>query len=191
MEKVLYVNACVRENSRTKMLAEYVLKNLKGEINEICLEKEGLKPLNCEMLKKRESFVSESDFSDEMFKYAKDFAFADIIVIAAPYWDLTFPALLKIYLEQITVCKITFCYSHGAPKGLCRAKRLIYVTTAGGQIYDNFGYDYVKTLAEKFYGIKDVVLFKAENLDVYINNAEEILSEAKGEIDKKMQFMIL
>ena len=34
-----------------------------------------------------------------------------VIVIAAPYWDLSFPAVLKTYLEQINVLGVTFDYS--------------------------------------------------------------------------------
>ena len=77
--------------------------------------KEDLKPLGREQLSQRERFVRENDFSDDMFKYAKQFAEADTIVVAAPYWDMAFPALLKIYPEQITVCGITFRYENCMP----------------------------------------------------------------------------
>ena len=38
-----------------------------------------------------------------MFRYARQFAEAEEIVIAAPFWDLSFHAKLKIYLGQITI----------------------------------------------------------------------------------------
>lgn len=166
MEKILFVNACVRENSRTLDIAKIVLEKLNNAYTEVNLQKTDLKPLNRESLDIREKLILQGDFSDTMFSLAKDFAAADKIVIAAPYWDLAFPALLKIYLEQITVSGITFRYAKGVPQGLCRAKRLIYVTTAGGIIYDNFGFEYVKALAQKIYGIGEVLFFKAENLDI-------------------------
>ena len=50
MEKVLFVNACVRKCSRTHELAQCVLDNLGGEICEINLAKEDLKPLGREQL---------------------------------------------------------------------------------------------------------------------------------------------
>ena len=181
MEKVLFVNACVRKCSRTHELAQCVLDNLGGEICEINLAKEDLKPLGREQLSQRERFVSENDFSDDMFKYAKQFAEADTIVVAAPYWDMAFPALLKIYLEQITVCGITFRYENCMPQGLCRGKRLVYVTTAGGTIYDNFGFEYLRALAQKLYGISNIMFFKAENLDIDGNDANAILQAAKSE----------
>ena len=107
--------------------------------------------------------VAGSDYSDPMFDLAKQFAEADRIVIAAPYWDLSFPASLKQYFEQINVQGITFVYTpEGVPQGLCRAKQLLYVTTAGGNyVPEEFGFGYVKALAQNFYGIPDVQMFQA------------------------------
>lgn len=184
MEKILFVNACVRENSRTLDIAKIVLEKLNNAYTEVNLQKTDLKPLNRESLDIREKLILQDDFSDTMFSLAKDFAAADTIVIAAPYWDLAFPALLKIYLEQITVPGITFRYAKGVPQGLCRAKRLIYVTTAGGIIYDNFGLEYVKALAQKLYGIGEVLFFKAENLDIDGNDVNDILRRAKSDAEK-------
>ncbi len=42
MEKILYVNACVRPESRTRELAETVLDCLEGSIEEINLEQENI-----------------------------------------------------------------------------------------------------------------------------------------------------
>ena len=59
-----------------------------------------------------------------MFDLARQFARAEIIVMAAPYWDLSFQAALKQYLEQVNVVGITFRYSEeGQPVPLCRARR--------------------------------------------------------------------
>lgn len=190
MEKILFVNACVRENSRTLDIAKIVLEKLNNAYTEVNLQKTDLKPLNRESLDIREKLILQDDFSDEMFRYAKDFAAADTIVIAAPYWDLAFPALLKIYLEQITVSGITFRYAKGVPQGLCRAKRLIYVTTAGGIIYDNFGFEYVKALAQKIYGIGEVLFFKAENLDIDGNDVNDILRRAKSDAEKTLRGVV-
>lgn len=190
MEKILFVNACVRENSRTLDIAKIVLEKLNNAYTEVNLQKTDLKPLNRESLDIREKLILQDDFSDTMFSLAKDFAAADTIVIAAPYWDLAFPALLKIYLEQITVSGITFRYAKGVPQGLCRAKRLIYVTTAGGSIYDNFGFEYVKALAQKLYGIGEVLFFKAENLDIDGNDVNDILRMAKSDAEKTLRGVV-
>ena len=114
---------------------------------------------------------------------AKQFANADVIVIGAPYWDLMFPAVLKNYFEKITVNGLTFAYGeNGIPMGLCKGKKLIYVTTSGGPIIYNFGYDYVSAIAKNFYGINDVQLIKAEGLDVYGADVLQIMEKAKNSI---------
>ena len=175
---VLFINACVRENSRTLVLAKNVMKNISDEITEVNLNTENIEPLNRTTLEKRECLVHERNFEDPLFRYAKQFAKADEIVIAAPFWDLSFPAKLKIYLEHITVAGITFQYINGRPTGLCKAKSLTYVTTSGGPIFDDFGYTYIKTLAEKFYGIKKTSAIRATNLDVDMISAQDLLKKA-------------
>ena len=176
---ILFINACVRENSRTQVLAKSIMRDMVGEITEVNLNLEDISPLDRESLKRRDDLVYAGDYDDPMFRYARQFAEADEIVIAAPFWDLSFPAKLKIYLEQITVAGLTFKYVNGVPEGLCKAKSLTYVTTSGGSIFADFGYTYVKTLAHGFYGINKTTAYRAMNLDVNMITAEELLTKAE------------
>ena len=175
---ILFVNACMRKNSRTLVLAKHVMRDMVGEVTELHLNLEDIEPLSAELLEKREDLIKSGKLDDRMFRYAKQFAEADEIVIAAPFWDLSFPAKLKIYLEQITVAGITFKYVNGRPFGLCKAKKLTYITTSGGPIFEDFGYTYIKTLAQKFYGIEQTEAVRAMNLDVNMISAEELLTKA-------------
>ena len=175
---ILFINACVRENSRTLVLAKNIMKDMVGDIIEVNLNIEDIEALNGESLKKRERLISDGKYDDPMFRYAKQFAEADEIVIAAPFWDLSFPAKLKIYFEQITVSGLTFKYQKGCPLGLCKAKKLTYVTTSGGPIFADFGYTYVKTLSRGFYGITTTKAYRAMNLDIDMISAEELLEKA-------------
>ena len=172
---ILFINACVRNGSRTRVLANDILSKMQGDITEIDLSKEDILPLNRVSLEERERLLKLGKMDSPMFDYAKQFAQADEIVIATPFWDLSFPAILKIYMEQITVAGITFTYKNGRPTGLCKAKRLTYVTTAGGKIFCDFGYAYIKALANNFYGIQDTVAYRAANLDVQGISADELL----------------
>lgn len=173
----LFINCCPRDNSRTERLAKKLLEKL-GEYDEVNPEKEGLVPMSKERLNYRTQLLQKGDLSDDIFKYAKQFAAADTIVIAAPFWDLSFPSVLKIYIENIYVTGIVSKYnSDGTPKGLCKAKKLYYVTTAGGPYDGRFSFDYLKELAESFFGIGETVLIKAEMLDIIGNDAEKILAE--------------
>ena len=184
MKNVLFINACTTPSSRTLRLSRDVLKKLGGTVEEVELYKIPLAPLDFEGLKKRHEAVLARDFSDGDFRLAKQFAAADAIVIAAPYWDLMFPSVLKIYLEAVTVSCITFDYSEeGRPVGMCRAKELYYVTTAGGFIGENdFGFSYVKALAQNFFDIPDVFRYAAEGLDLRGADVDEILEKAMANV---------
>ena len=177
---ILFINACVRKESRTLRLAKNLLDTLEGEIKEVQLEKVKFPIVDEEFINHREDLKNSSKYDDPMFDLARDFANADLIVVAAPYYDLSFPAMLKQYFEQINVLGLTFTYSEsGTPVGLCKAKSLYYVTTAGGPIIsDDYGFGYVKALANAFYGINDVKQIKAEDLDVIGADVEAILAEA-------------
>ena len=185
---ILYINACVRKDSRTNELAQYALSKLKGEVKEINLNSEKIAPLYQDRLSLRDDLIKNKNFDHPIFKYAKQFASSDIILISAPYWDLSFPAVLKTYIENINVNNITFSYSDkGYPVSLCKAKKLIYITTAGGPIIsDEFGFSYIKSLAVNFYGIKDIAYIKAEGLDIYGANIQEILENTKKDIDQNL-----
>ncbi|MBE6932262.1 MAG: ACP phosphodiesterase [Ruminococcaceae bacterium] len=182
---VLFINGCVRAESRTLELAKAVLSKEAGQVQEVKLYPDGPEGLNEETLRQRDELLRKGEYSHPMFRWANQFARADTIVIAAPYWDLMFPAKVRAYLEEITVTGITFQYSaDGIPQGLCKAKRLIYVTTAGGPIIHNFGFDYVKALAQSFYGIFDVRLVKAEGLNIWGADVDAIMEEAKRGIPR-------
>ena len=179
-DKILFINACVRPKSRTAELSRHLLNRLNGEITEVNLYKEDLLPLCNKGIEKR----AMHDISGEEFEYAKQFASTDTIVIAAPFWDLSFPAVLKLYFENVTVSGITFEYSeNGRPVSKCRAKKLYYITTSGGHIgNNNFGFDYVKALAENFFGINDISFYSAEGLDIFGADVKSIMDEAKERI---------
>ena len=183
--KILYINACVRKESRTNKLAKYLLDKLDGNIKEINLDKDNIKPIDSKLLKLRDELRLDKKYNDDMFKYANDLKEADIVVIASPYWDLSFSSILKIYIENINVGGLTFSYDDmGKPISLCHIKKLYYITTAGGYIInDEFGFGYVKSIFNTFFHVTDVEYIKAEGLDIYGNNVDIIMNNAKIEID--------
>ncbi|MBQ9773331.1 MAG: NAD(P)H-dependent oxidoreductase [Clostridia bacterium] len=184
MNQILYINACVRENSRTHRLARFFLGKLEGTVDEVRLSHETLHSLDAALLAKRDKCIKRRTYDDPMFDHAKRFASADLIVVAAPYWDLSFPAILKIYLESICVDGITYRYDRGTPMGLCRAKRLVYITTSGGIIDYDLGYNYVKTLSRIFFGINETVRFSAEDLDFGDASVEILMNEVKAKMER-------
>lgn len=187
MEQILFVNSCVRPQSRTRKLAHFVLSRLDGKVTEVDLSTDPVPFLDRDGLALRDRLLTDRDFSAPMLRHAVQFSQADTIVIAAPYWDLMFPALLKAYLEAVTVSGLTFRYTEdGRPATLCRAKRLIYVTTAGGPIGQfDFGFQYVSALAHGFFEIPEVSCIHAEGLDIVGADVNAILAQAEQEAIKK------
>lgn len=181
---ILFINACVRKESRTKHLADALLSRWDEPITEIRTADIGFPVTDEEYLTRRDQLIASQNFTDPMFALASQFAAADRIVIAAPYWDLSFPAALKQFFEHINVVGITFVYTpEGIPQGLCKAKELYYVTTAGGAfVPEEFGFSYVKTLAQSFYGINKVEKIEAVGLDLEGADPESIVQEAIARI---------
>ena len=186
--EILLINACVRKKSRTIKLARRLAKKIGGNVTEVFLEKERIKPLYGLPLVDRDILLEAGEFWDDTFNYARQFADADIIIFAAPFWDLSFPAIMKIYIETINIVNIAFEYNEdGSPHGLCKAKKLYYVSTSGGTIENySFGYGYVKELANAFWGIPETHLIKAEGLDVKGADVNKILEDAVAGIDSEL-----
>ena len=193
MENLLFVNACVRgEKSRTLKLARHFLDRYQAAHPDTVVTEENvcahrLPPQYPEVLAERDALWNAGKLDQPMFDPAWQFAKADKIVIAAPFWDLSFPAALKIYLERISVTDITFGYdADGNSIGLCKADRLLYITTRGGY-YAGTPLDvaaaHIKGLGV-MYGIDDVRFLDAEGLDDIRNDKQALLAQAMDRADQ-------
>lgn len=175
MPTVLFVNACIRgRDSRTLALGERLLTRIKEangkdmafRIEEIRLSTENLLPLNYERLQRREELLASGQYQDTMFDYANAVACADMIVIAAPCWNMSFPAVLQIFFEAASVEGITYAReADGTARGLCRAQDMYYVTTDGYGSARSPGADYIDAL-RRLYGIKELHVFSTGGLDM-------------------------
>ena len=176
---ILFINACVRKQSRTLRLAKEVLSRLGEPYEEVCLEKLELKPLDEEAYEERNRLVAEGHFDDPCLALSRQFAEAETIVIAAPYWDMNFPSLLKLYFERVYVIDIVSSFDQtGRPHGLCKGKKLYFVTTSGGPFSPRFSYDYVHELATGMFGVKETRLVAASFMDIDGGDPEARLKEA-------------
>ncbi len=68
------------------------MKNLENEyqIEEVQLSKLDIRPFDAAMLKERDEDIFQGRFDSEKYFPAHQFAEADSIVIAAPYWTACF-----------------------------------------------------------------------------------------------------
>ena len=185
MEKILFINACIRPESRTLILAKHLLSKLHGQVEEVNLEREAIPALNGERLKHRLEILSAGKFEDSMLRYARQFKEADTIVIAAPYYDLSFPSALKNYLEAVDCVGLTFYYDEKEEaQTLIKAKKLYYVSTGGGKMRKSHGFDYFIAVMEEFYHIPHIKGFFAEKLDLKDSDPAAIMADTLEKIDK-------
>jgi len=189
MDQVLFVDACMRgpELSRTWRLCQHFLQAYtarRPETEVLCrdLSRSGLPLLTAELAGQRERWVTEEP-GHPLLAPAREVAAADLIVVGAPCWDLSFPAALKVYLEWASVKNITFRYEEdGQQMGLSRARELIYITTAGGPMDgQQYGCDYVRALAAML-GVPKTTCVSAGELDIWGRDQESILTRAEAEL---------
>lgn len=186
MKAVLYIDCCIRgEKSRTRTLAEAFLAEL-SQRNDISIERltlmdEPLIPFSNGFFWQREHLLEAGELNHPRFRYAHRFQQAELIVIAAPFWDLSFPALLKVYIENLCVQGITFdCNETNGCFGVCKAEKMLFLTTRGGALegsaMDN-GTKYLGDMA-KFFGIPSFEVIAADALDMGQEPVETILNRA-------------
>jgi len=186
MTKTLYIDCCIRgEQSRTKRLAEAFLAAYGArenvEITRLTLMDEPLIPFSNGFFWQREQMIERGELNHLRFRYAHQFQQAERIIIAAPFWDLSFPALLKVYIENLCVQGITFdCNDENGCFGVCRAEKMLFLTTRGGSMdgspMDN-GTKYLGDMA-KFFGIPAFDHIAADGLDMGLEPVEAILGRA-------------
>ena len=169
---VLFIDACMKtgEESRTKILCNRFLSDLekRGDctVETVVLKDLGLMPFDNDKVNERYTLLEAKKFDAPMFDLARQFAAADRIVVGAPYWDLAFPAVLKIYIEHIFVEGITFEATTEGLKGLAKAEKSLYIQTAGGYVGENDpGTMYLKYVMEVL-GISEFRRIAADFIDV-------------------------
>lgn len=175
MSKVLYIKANIKKEgeSRTFKVAdsfieEYKKNNPEDEIVVLDLYKENIDFLRPEDLGGIFGPKDETSKHHPILKYAYQFADADKYIIAAPMWNLSIPAILKAYIDYISVTGITFKYTEKGPVGLLKNKKAVHIVSRGGE-YNNTPYEmgdrYLRTILG-FFGIQEVETIAVENVDV-------------------------
>lgn len=178
----LFINSCVRAESRTlELCLEYFRKHDPGEMRELRLADMDIRSLTQTTLDMRNDAIAAGVQRDR-YPMAAEFSEARHIVIGAPFWDCSFPAVLKAYIENICICGITVKYVDGKTVKLCRAESLTYITTSGGFIPEESSVErYMNELCDMLC-IPSFRFIKAEGLDIVGADVEAILARAKAEL---------
>ncbi|MEN6390520.1 MAG: FMN-dependent NADH-azoreductase [Syntrophomonas sp.] len=189
MRTVLYIKANPKSEgaSRTfiisdKFIEAYQEHNPDDSIITLDLYKEGIDFLTEEGV--RMHFVDPGEGRNHpILKYAYQFLEADKYVFAEPLWNLSIPAILKAYIDYISVANITFKYTADGPVGLCNGKKAVNITSRGGNYSEGdlvtweMGDRYLRTILG-FLGITDFTTIAADNMDVAIQETDGIIGGA-------------
>lgn len=137
--ELLFIDGCISQRgpgSRTRALADAFLSAFReghpeAAVETVSLEALDLRPFLPPALDERDALASVGAFDAPVFDLARQFRRADAIVAAAPLWDLSFPAVMRIYIEHVSVCGLCYHYEADGCHGDCKAARLAYLTTGG------------------------------------------------------------
>ena len=208
MKKLLYisVNSKPEDLSASKTVArkfinKFLQKNKDFQVEEIDLYKEHIPRLEYQYFEKRNRIVNEDDAKKLNDKDQKEvqriralcdqFISANVYVIAAPMWSLSFPAPLKEYIDCIVQEEKTISFEKGKkPKGLLddKERAVVYIQSSGGNVpwmlrpILNKGLNYVEDII-KFMGIKKFEELLVDDTGFTEEEKQEAINKASEKID--------
>lgn len=166
MKKLFYIDSCLRSGSNTKVIADALIDRLskRYEVETIKLSDYDFPVVKDDILNERSSgYVPE-----EYVQIARKIADADRLVIAAPFWDMSFPSALKVFFENMSLFNVTFASNEKECYGLCKAEKVLYITTRGMNIKTGDEMEqatpYIKAIS-KLWGLGELHVIAAENMD--------------------------
>lgn len=187
MKKLVFIDACVRQcDSRTLRIAEPIVEALskRYKIIRYDLPDMDIVPLNPGLFEER----GVGEIPRWAVEAAQSIATADRIVIAAPFWDMSFPAVLKCFFEQTSLFDITFTDTGKTCQGLCKAPKVLYITTRGMDIPTGDPREqatpYLKALGI-LWNLGELTTIAARNMDY--SSQEEIESKISACIDEGLK----
>lgn len=185
--RLLFVDCCISQrgqDSRTRRLADAFLNAFRSAHPEAELETVtpetllALRPFDPERLDERDALASVGAWDAPVFALACQFRSADAVVVAAPFWDLSYPAALRTYIEHISANGLSYHYDEAGCHGDCAAGGLVYLTTGGDfEREDSAGVIHWRQLAAMF-GIPRFEYVFAGGLDACPEKGEETLAAA-------------
>jgi FMN-dependent NADH-azoreductase len=186
MKKLVVIDACIRgEESRTRRIAEPIVEALakRYEITRYDLTQMPMEPLTPATYAER----AAGHVPEWALEASRTVAEADRIVVVAPFWDMSFPAVVKVFFEHISLFDITFTDNGRSCVGLCKCEKVMYITTRGMNIPTGDareqGSSYLQALS-RLWDLGTVLTVAAWNMDY--SSPEEI----EEKIDSATRFGI-
>ena len=188
MRKIFYVDACLRTGSNTKKIADAIIAKLaeRYEIETVRLSENAFPVVNNDILNDRANGI----VPEEYVEMAKKLAAADRLVIAAPFWDMSFPGALKVFLENMSLFNVIFGSNEKECYGLCKAEKVLYITTRGMNVSTGDALEqatpYIKAIG-KLWGLGELHVISAQNMDY--STEEQKAEKVRDAIEEGLQLI--
>lgn len=214
MKKILYITANTKpeEVSTSRTVARMLVNQLQKQSNGAVLEELDLYQTHLPVLKYH-YFSGRSTLigSDEIMKLVPEeqqdleqvnrlcdqFVSADCIVLAAPMWSLSFPGVVKQYLDCILMSGKTIAFKNEKPFGLLedRNRSFVYVQSSGAALpwmlrpILNKGMSYVEDIM-KFIGISGCYSLFADGTGTTETERQQAIQKAAEKIESLAEEML-
>lgn len=207
MKKILYIvaNSKPEEISSSKTVGRALVNSILEKCKDFTLEeldlyKEYIPRPKYSYFSSRSTVVSADALSkltaqeqndvQQMTKLCDQFVGASVYIVASPMWSLSFPAVLKDYIDCIIQAEKTIKFHDNKPEGLLndRPRTFIYVQSSGANIswltkpILDKGLNYVEDII-KFIGISKFDELLVDGTGTTETEKSEAIEKAKGKID--------
>ncbi len=198
MKKLLHIISTPREDeSRTLQVSgEFLDVFKKGHkdwvIEDLNLTKEPLPSLTMKRVDGKYVLLGGKDLYgdlkeawEEIIAHIDRFLSADAYLISTPMWNFSIPYPLKQYIDIIVQPKYLFRYTATGVEGLAKNKKMIIITSRGGEYNAESGtssFDFQEPYLRHifgFVGITDVQFIIAQPMDMGLDKQKARLEEAK------------
>jgi len=123
--------------------------------------------------------------------YINHFLSADFYLMSTPMWNFSVPYVLKYYIDAIVQPGYLFKYDEmGRPEGLVKGKKMVCVTSHGGDYSENSPfkpYDFLQPYLRAIFGwvgITDIQFLSAQPMDITPQLRQASIASAITEAQK-------
>ncbi|MEH7086439.1 FMN-dependent NADH-azoreductase [Neobacillus drentensis] len=200
MAKVLYITAHPLNETQSYSMAvgkafidTYQEVNPNDEIVHIDLFKENIPHIDTDVFSgwgKLQSGQAFETLNDEekakvsrLGELSDQFVAADKYIFVTPFWNFSFPPVMKAYLDSVSVAGKTFKYTEKGPIGLLTDKKALHIQARGGVYSEGpaaqleMGHRYLSIMMS-FFGIPAFEGLFVEGHNAMPDKAQEIKENA-------------
>ncbi len=186
---ILKIDSSARlQDSNSRIISHYLVEQLNKPVVSRDLVKEPLPLISASDLmdlhasneSASESYTQHLNLSNTLIQELMD---ADTLVLAAPIYNFSVPAVLKQWIDYVCRAGITFKYGEQGPVGLSKIKRAFIITASGGVPVGSpmdFASGYLEQICN-FIGVQEVIHIDASGSK---GAPQAIIDDAKIQIDE-------